>query len=129
MISRDELSHSLFGVLVYNKLTEDTNGLSEEEIISIIQGCVNVEIDFCRDSLPVSLLGMNSSNMIQYIKHIADGYLKMLIGRPIYNAENPFQFMEKLNLDTKNDFFTSKVTNYQRPDIVGGHDELVFTLE
>ena len=129
MISRDELSHSLFGVAVYNKLTEDSSGLSEEEIISIIQGCVDVEVDFCNDSLPVALLGMNSSDMIQYIKHIADGYLKMLIGRPIYNAENPFQFMEKLNLETKNDFFTSKVTNYQQPGMVGGHDAWEFTLE
>lgn len=129
LISRDEQGHADFGVSVYNKLTEDSNNLADEDIINIITGCVDVEVEFCKDSLPVALLGMNSNDMIQYIKHIADGYFKMLIGRPVYNVENPFQFMEKLNLETKNDFFTSKVTNYQQPGVVGGTDEWTFTLE
>jgi hypothetical protein len=119
--------HADFGVKVYKKLIElGYPPLTNEEVIEIISGCVDAEISFCKDSLPVSLLGMNSDLMIQYVKNVADGYLNILIGESYYNLPNPFIFMEKLNLDLKTDFFSGKVTNYQQAGIAGGQDELQF---
>jgi ribonucleoside-diphosphate reductase beta chain len=126
-VNKEELNHADFGVKVYKKLVElGYPPLTNDEVIEIISGCVDAEISFCKDSLPVSLLGMNSDLMIQYVKNVADGYLNMLIGESYYKLPNPFIFMEKLNLDLKTDFFSGKVTNYQQAGIAGGQDELQF---
>lgn len=127
-IQKEEVGHADFGVMVYKKLTDSLGypSLPKKTIIEIITGCVEAEIEFCQEALPVSLLGMNSDSMIDYVKNVADGYLELLIGERYYHTPNPFNFMEKLNLDCKTDFFSAKVTNYQRPDIAGGKEELKF---
>lgn len=45
---------------------------SPEIIREIINGAVNVEIDFVRASLPVKLIGMNEDDMSDYVKYVAD---------------------------------------------------------
>ena len=56
------------------------------------------------DALPVSLLGMNAAQMVQFIKFSADRVLAMLDVAPLYNESNPFDFMHLLRCAEKQTF-------------------------
>jgi ribonucleoside-diphosphate reductase subunit M2 len=64
LISRDEGLHTDFACLLYKKLK---NKLSTEKVLNIITQAVDIEKEFIRDSLPVELIGMNSTQMCQYL--------------------------------------------------------------
>lgn len=119
LISRDEDLHTEFAIELYKMNPEK---LSCETIYKIFQEAVEIEKEFVTESLPVSLLGMNCKLMSQYIEYIADRWI-VLLGYPrIYNSKNPFEFMEKLGLKTKENFFDLTVSEYSKPSASGGHD-------
>lgn len=114
-ISRDENTHCEFGIALYNKLPEK---LSTEIVHNIFKEAVQIETTFITESLPVSLLGMNSELMKQYIQFVADMWLSQLHYPKLYNIKkNPFPFMELLSLSTKENFFEQKVTNYSKSGV------------
>ncbi|MES1906589.1 MAG: Ribonucleotide-diphosphate reductase (RNR), small subunit, partial [Paramarteilia canceri] len=78
---------------------------------------VEIECEFFNDALPVSLIGMNSELMIQYIKFVADRLLYDLIDEKFYKVSNPFDFMENLSLDGKTNFFERRVGEYQKMNV------------
>jgi ribonucleotide reductase beta subunit family protein with ferritin-like domain len=55
---------------------------------------------------------MNSKLMSQYIEFVADRLVQQLGFPKIYNAENPFDFMEMISLERKTNFFESRVSEY-----------------
>ncbi len=112
LISRDEGLHCEFACLLHNKYIKDK--VSVERITQIIAEAVEIEKEFVSDSLPVSLIGMNSKLMSQYIEFVADFWLVELGCPKLYNAENPFDFMDMLSLQTKKNFFEGRVGDYQR---------------
>jgi len=69
LISRDEGLHCDFACLLYSMLS---NELPESRVHQIISEAVEIESTFVRDALPVELIGMNSTSMVQYIKFCAD---------------------------------------------------------
>ena len=73
LISRDEGLHCSFATLLYTKYVK--NKLSPDRIREIICDAVEIEKEFVEDSLPVSLIGMNSKLMKQYIEFVADYWL------------------------------------------------------
>ena len=87
LISRDEGLHCSFACQLYSKLE---NKLSEEAVHKIIRQAVEVERGFICDALPVSLIGMNSGLMGQYIEFVADRLLSDLGYQPLYGSKNPF---------------------------------------
>ena len=113
-ISRDEGLHAEFAIELYNMLD---NKLPESTVHSIFKEAVNIEKQFILESLPVSLLGMNSNLMSQYIEYVADRWLIMLNYNKIYNVENPFGFMEMISVNTKTNFFETRVSEYSRAGI------------
>lgn len=60
LISRDEGMHTDFACLLYRHLN---NKLTNERIAQIIDEAVQIEMNFVTESLPVELIGMNSSAM------------------------------------------------------------------
>ena len=109
LISRDEGLHTEFAVLMYSML-EDKPQLTE--VIDIIMEAVNIEKEFITESLPCSLIGMNKELMSQYIEHIADRLLLMLKIDPVYNTQNPFEWMELISVQGKTNFFEKRVGEY-----------------
>jgi ribonucleotide reductase beta subunit family protein with ferritin-like domain len=113
-ISRDEAVHWSFAATVYKTMVED--GLIEKikpEIArQMMEEAIEVESRFVRDILPVSMIGMNSSSMIQYIKAQADNVSAWFDLPPIYNERNPFEFMNMLDIPKKNNFFERTGTSY-----------------
>lgn len=113
LISRDEGLHCEFACLLHNKYIQ--NKVSTDRITQIITEAVEIEKEFVTDSLPVSLIGMNSKLMQQYIEFVADYWLVALGCKKFYNSVNPFDFMDMLSLQNKGNFFEKRVSEYQKP--------------
>ena len=120
LISRDEGLHTSFAVLLYSKIV---NQLSRERILNIVKDAVEIEREFICDSLPCGLIGMNSDLMYEYIKYVADRLLLQMGYEKEYNSENPFDFMNRVSLEGKNNFFEMRVTNYQHSSTVIDQNE------
>jgi len=121
LISRDEGLHCDFACHLY---TQHVVGkLSEETVIGIIRDAVEIEKEFVTDALPVNLIGMNALQMRQYIEFVADRLLNELIGKKIYNATNPFDFMDMISLRGKTNFFEKRVAEYQKAGVLNSTDK------
>ena len=126
LISRDEGLHCDFACLLYSMLE---NKLSVEHVTSIIKDAVKNEHEFVTDALPVSLIGMNSKLMCQYIEFVADRLLVALGCPKIYNVANPFDFMETISLQGKTNFFEKRVAEYQKAGVNATKEENEFKLD
>jgi len=115
LISRDEGLHCEFACLLYKMLQ---NKLSEAQVKSIITDAVTIEKEFITEALPVDLIGMNAKLMQQYIEFVADRWLVELGYPKVYNATNPFDFMEMISLQGKTNFFEKRVGDYQKAGVM-----------
>jgi ribonucleotide reductase beta subunit family protein with ferritin-like domain len=107
-ISRDEGLHCDFAVEYYKQFEK----LPVETVHQIIKDGVEIETEFITEALPVRLIGMNDAMMKEYIQFVANR-LAVQLGTPkIYQASNPFSFMEMISLEGKTNFFESKVSDY-----------------
>lgn len=115
LISRDEGLHCDFACLLY--INHIQNKLSEETVHTIIRDAVAIEKEFVTDALPVRLIGMNAALMCQYIEFVADRLLVTLGYSKLWNASNPFDFMELISLQGKTNFFERRVGEYQKTGV------------
>ena len=127
LISRDEGMHCDFACLLYNKYI--VNKLPVETVTKIIADAVEIEKEFVSDALPVNLIGMNSDLMCQYIEFVADRLLVALGCPKIFNAENPFPWMELISLQGKTNFFEKRVGDYQKAGVMANKDQQIFSLD
>lgn len=125
-ISRDEGMHCDFACLLYSMLE---NKLSKEEIYQIICDAVECEKIFVKDSLPVSLIGMNDKLMCEYIEFCADRLILALGYPKVYNAKNPFPFMEKISTQGKTNFFEERPTEYGKAGMEAGEKKVEFSVD
>ncbi len=115
LISRDEGLHCDFACLLYTQHLQDQ--LSKDTVTKIILDAVSIEKEFVSDSLPVGLIGMNSKLMCDYIEFVADRLLIALGCSKVFNATNPFDFMEMISLQGKTNFFEKRVGEYQKAGV------------
>jgi ribonucleotide reductase beta subunit family protein with ferritin-like domain len=111
-IARDEGLHTDFACLLYKKYI--VNKLSQQRIVEIINEAVEIECEFITESLPCRLLGINSNLMKIYIKYVADRLLSQLGHSKIYNTKQPFDFMNRICLMGKTNFFEETPTDYKK---------------
>lgn len=121
LISRDEGLHCDFACLLYNNHT--VNKMDPELVRSIIKDAVNIEKEFVTDALPVKLIGMNADLMCQYIEFVADRLLMELGCEKVYDATNPFDFMDMISLQGKTNFFEKRVAEYQKAGVMNSDKE------
>lgn len=119
LISRDEGLHCEFACELYRMLN---SRLSEAEVHEIITDAVKIEKEFITDALPAALIGMNSELMKQYIEFVADRWISELGYKKVYNAANPFDFMEMISLQGKTNFFEKRVGDYQKAGVMGNKE-------
>ncbi|HWK06706.1 MAG TPA: ribonucleoside-diphosphate reductase small subunit [Puia sp.] len=127
LISRDEGLHCEFACLLYSML--EYSKLSQEQVFAIIGDAVKIEKEFVSESLPVDLIGMNAKLMQQYIEFVADRWLGELGYPKMFNATNPFDFMEMISLQGKTNFFEKRVGDYQKSGVMSGKESQTFSLE
>lgn len=126
-ISRDEGLHCEFACLLHNLLGEESR-LNHQTITEIVTEAVEIEKEFITQALPSSLIGINAQSMTQYIEFVADHWLQQLGAPKNYNSANPFEWMEMISLEGKTNFFEKRVSEYQRPGVLGEKSH-VFTLD
>ena len=124
LISRDEGLHTDFAVHLYNNHIE--NKLSRERLIEIIDSALVIEKEFITEALPVSLIGMNSNLMKQYLEYVSDRLLMDLGVGKVYNAENPFDFMQNIALQNKTNFFEKRVADYVKSGVGEVQEQISF---
>ncbi|GGH80036.1 ribonucleoside-diphosphate reductase beta chain [Filimonas zeae] len=126
LISRDEGLHCEFACLLYSMLN---NKLSQESVTEIIADAVRIEKEFITEALPVRLIGMNADLMKQYIEFVADRWISALGYPKIFNATNPFDFMEMISLQGKTNFFEKRVGDYQKAGVTSSKEQEVFSTD
>jgi ribonucleoside-diphosphate reductase beta chain len=120
LIARDEEMHKEFGLLVLKHLVYK---IPKDQYIGMMKEAVNLVIEFCTESIPVDMIGMNNKLMAEYIKFVSDRISKEIIGEYIYKAENPFTWMSMINLQGKTNFFDRKVTQYSRASVLNKQED------
>jgi ribonucleoside-diphosphate reductase beta chain len=115
LISRDEGMHCDYACHLFNNHIE--NKISEKRVKEIICGALEIEKEFILEALPVRLIGMNSDLMGQYLEFVTDRLLVALGCSKVYNAENPFDFMQNIALQGKTNFFEKRVAEYQKAGV------------
>lgn len=110
-IIEDESLHvKLFGLLY----KQCVNKLPTDILQQMCREFVSIEHRFVEEALPYNLIEMNKDYMKQYVCCVADSVLKVMGEQPIYNAANPFPWMDKIGLLNKTNFFEKKVGEYQK---------------
>jgi len=115
LISRDEGLHAEFACLLYGMLQ---NKLPDEVVHNMIRGAVAAERQFICEALSCDLIGMNNELMTKYIEFVADRLLASLGHPKLFNAVNPFDWMELISLQGKTNFFEKRVGEYQKAGVM-----------
>ena len=126
LISRDEGVHCDFAVHLHNHHL--INKVPKERIRSIIVDALNIEREFITESLPASLIGMNSNLMTQYLEFVTDRLLVELQCEKEFNTKNPFDFMDMISLQGKTNFFEKRVAEYQKAGVANTTDKEANTI-
>lgn len=108
-IQRDESRHVEMACVLSDLLK---NKLLQSVVYQMIEEAVQVEQAFVEAAMPKRLLGMNADSMIEHVRFTADQLLVRLGYPKKYHAECPFDFMLKLGMWSKPDFFVVEGTNY-----------------
>ena len=122
LIFKDENLHCDFAIHLLNNHIE--NKPSEKRIREILLSALEIEKEFITESLPVSLIGMNSNLMKQYLEFVVDGLLVKLGCKKEFNVEQQFKFMEKIAVENKGNFFESRTMEYQKAKL---NETITFT--
>jgi ribonucleotide reductase beta subunit family protein with ferritin-like domain/glutaredoxin len=126
LIARDEGIHAEASVMIYKHLE---NKLPVGRVHEIVGHAVDIECEFIEESLPVALIGIKSSSMVEYIKFVADFWLTQLEYPKIYGVENPFEWMELISLQGKTNFFEHRVAEYSMAGVCADGTEQGFSTD
>ena len=116
LISRDEGVHCDFAVHLHNH--HIVNKVPPARIKEILLDALNIEREFITESLPISLIGMNSKLMTQYLEFVTDRLLVEFGLEKEFNVSNPFDFMDMISLQGKTNFFEKRVGEYQKAGVL-----------
>jgi ribonucleoside-diphosphate reductase beta chain len=101
--------------------------LTKARAHKIIKEAVKIEKQFITKALPCELIGMNAGLMAQYIEYVADRLLIQLGYAKAFDVANPFDFMERISLEGKDNFFEKRVTNYAKAAVGKTQQEMSFS--
>jgi len=119
-ILRDESMHLNFGIDVINQIKHENPLLwtqsFQDEIRGLIRKGVELEHAYAVDTMPVGILGLNSTMFMQYLQFIANRRCTQIGLAPMYErVTNPFPWMaEMIDIKKEKNFFETRVTDYQQ---------------
>jgi len=125
LISRDEGLHTVFAVEMYHGQIP----IAAEKIREILESAVKIETEFICESLPCTLIGMNAKLMTQYIQFVADRLAVQLGIQKIYNAQNPFDFMDMISMEGKGNFFERRVSDYSKAGVGAKEEDMTIKFD
>lgn len=110
-IARDEGLHVLFATALYSFVV---HRVPEDEVRKMFIDANEISKMFVEGAIKCQLIGMSIDSMTQYINYISDRLLVMLGYEKIYNAQNPYDFMETIGMLAKDNFFENRPDSYQK---------------
>jgi ribonucleoside-diphosphate reductase beta chain len=125
LISRDEGLHTVFAVEMYHGQPQ----IPGQKIREILESAVKIETEFICESLPCTLIGMNAKLMTQYIQFVADRLAVQLGIQKIWNAQNPFDFMDMISMEGKGNFFERRVSDYSKAGVGVNQEQMVIKFD
>lgn len=124
-ISRDESLHAMFACALYSFVQ---NKPSLQVVHDMFKEAVEISNEFTKDAIQVKLLGISNSSMDEYIKYVSDRLLVMLGYEKMFNASNPFDFMETIGFISKDNFFETRPDAYQKAHNEENKEKWKFTI-
>jgi ribonucleoside-diphosphate reductase beta chain len=67
--------------------------------------------------MPNGLMGLTTDMMVQYVRYVTDVVLKDFGIETEFNVNNPLDYMARIGLSAKNNFFEQRIGQYTRVDI------------
>jgi len=125
-IARDEGLHTDFACALFEEIV---NKPAKTKVHKMIREAVKIEKQFITESLPCRLVGMNDELMARYIEFVADRLSTQLGYGKIFSTSNPFDFMERISLEGKDNFFEKRVTTYAKAGVSKKQDDMTFSLD
>ena len=123
LILRDESFHYEFALQMFKDYVKEEYKPSKDRISEVILSCFETEKKFVQESIPNGLQGMTQEMMIEYVEFVTDIVLNDFIGETHFNSRNPLDFMKKIGLSAKNNFFERRTGGgYTRVDIPTSND-------
>ena len=117
-IARDEGLHGDHSCNLYN--TRIKHRLPQHIVYKVINEAYLAEKEFFTTALPVALVGVNAGEMDIYVRLVCIRVSEMLGYAPIFApVKNPFTWMEKINLNSKNNLHEIASGDYQNAMIEG----------
>lgn len=128
LISRDEGLHTDLAVLLNEHLANDERAPAARAH-AIIGEAVEVEKAFITKAIPCALVGMNCALLSRYIEFVADRLLVQFGHPKLYHAELPFDFMERISMRAKKNFFECPgVAEYGKANVGLSTEETMFSF-
>lgn len=116
-VFRDESAHMAFAFEVVETVRKEEPELFDDalkaQIVQMLDEAVNCEMQFAEDILSGGVAGLSIADMRQYLQFVADQRLTMLGIPKVYNARNPFSFMDLQDVQELANFFERRVSAYQ----------------
>ena len=122
-ISRDEGLHQQFGELLYTRHLK--HKLPDRDVHQIVGEAVEAEVEFIHEALPPTMRDphIDADRMVEYVKYVADRVLITLGCPKLYNATQPFPWMESISLRGITNFFEARNHQYQDGKVRLGTDK------
>ena len=116
-VFRDESAHMAFAFEVVETVRREEPDLFDDElkaaVATMMAEAVDCEMQFAEDLLSGGIPGLSVRDMRQYLEYVADQRLVTLQLPRLYNAKNPFSFMELQDVQELANFFERRVSAYQ----------------
>jgi ribonucleoside-diphosphate reductase beta chain len=116
-VFRDESCHMNFAFDVVKQVRKEEADLFDadlhRQIAAMLDEAVDCEVQFAEDILSGGVPGLSVVDMRQYLEFVADQRLAMLGLTKVYNAKNPFSFMDLQDVQELTNFFERRVSAYQ----------------
>ncbi len=127
---RDESNHiEVFRNLLMDLIDENPDIWTEDfkqDLRGTMKEGIELEKKFIRDCLPVSAIGLNADEFVQYIDYIADRRLASCGLKPLNDKDlsNPFPWLaEMMDIKKEQNFFEGRVTEYQKASALENVDD------
>ena len=116
-VFRDESAHMAFAFEVVSTIRKEEPDLFDEvlkdQIRDMLIDAVECEMQFAEDVLSGGVAGLSTRDMRTYLEFVADQRLQALDIPPLFNASNPFPFMDLQDVQELANFFERRVSAYQ----------------
>ena len=110
-ISADEALHADHSALQY-RLLNPTEKLPQTQVHEVFASAMEMERFFVDQFMEEGVLGMSKKQLVDHLEYMCDFWLVELGYAKRFHTKNPFNFMEKISLRGRTNFFERRNREY-----------------